>query len=439
MLLFVLLLFVSLWAQSPYIIRRITTSQGGYNIQPSMNGRGDRVAFVSDRDLTRNPSAGLNNAEIFLRDEALGLFIQVTSTAPNRPGDGRLNNSQPSISSDGARIAFTSSRNLATEAPRDADGNAEIFLAEVPQRIVTRIRQITVTTRGVNYQPSLSFDGRRIAFVSDNNHTGDNPDGNQEIFLARPDESPRFVQITNTRGGSNGQPSANFDGTRIAFVSDRNPVDSSPIACQQIFLTKLSPDATRVDEYVAITSPSASGSSLQPSINAAGNRIAFISNQNLTDENPDGNARLFLWDEDVGVTQLTQVTPKSQSMAGSTLEPSLSALGTRIAFVTDQDPLSGNPLGNKDLFVWSGEPGDPTFVQVTSTRGGGLFPNAKPSMNEEGKKLAFVSNRVFTVGAKSGLRAPGLQDSHEEIYVAERPSGAISKRTNKGRTVLIAK
>ena len=85
-----------------------------------------------------------------------------------------------SISGDGRFVVFESSGNLATENPRNADGNSEIFLWDFAQR---RIFQITDTkpvqknTFGnfdpanikvdiVNKRPVISQNGRWIAFAS---------------------------------------------------------------------------------------------------------------------------------------------------------------------------------------------------------------------------------------------------------------------------------
>ncbi|MER3631059.1 MAG: hypothetical protein C4325_01845 [Blastocatellia bacterium] len=85
-----------------------------------------------------------------------------------------------SISGDGRFVVFESSANIATENPRNADGNTEIFLFDLAQR---RIFQITDTKRVlknpangqvqsnilvdiINKRPVISNNGRWIAFAS---------------------------------------------------------------------------------------------------------------------------------------------------------------------------------------------------------------------------------------------------------------------------------
>src|SRR5690242_6520399 len=88
-------------------------------------------------------------------------------------------NSAPAISSDGTRMAFESSRDLTGE---NADGNNEIFLFDTTENKFT---QITHTDLGSNGSITLSIsgDGKRIAVSSDRDFTGENADGNAELFL----------------------------------------------------------------------------------------------------------------------------------------------------------------------------------------------------------------------------------------------------------------
>src|SRR4029079_17568395 len=98
---------------------------------------------------------------------------------------GQLSNSTSdsyagAMSGDGRFVVFESRGNLATENPRNADGNSEIFLFDYAQR---RIYQITdtksvlfnptlpalfsnVRVEITNVRPVISNDGRWIAFSS---------------------------------------------------------------------------------------------------------------------------------------------------------------------------------------------------------------------------------------------------------------------------------
>ena len=103
------------------------------------------------------------------------------------------NNFEPSINADGTRIAFYSNRDLTPGSPGNADGNYEIFLYTQGSGLT----QLTNTTGGFTGEPSINADGTRIAFISSSDLTGSNPDGNREIFLA----SGRRVDLTVSGSG----------------------------------------------------------------------------------------------------------------------------------------------------------------------------------------------------------------------------------------------
>ena len=75
--------------------------------------------------------------------------------------------------------------------------------------------------------PAISQDGSHIAFASTDNPLGTNDDGNSEIFLYR---SSDLIQVTDTSAEDNAQrlsqgnfqPSISDDGRFIAFSSNRN-------------------------------------------------------------------------------------------------------------------------------------------------------------------------------------------------------------------------
>lgn len=96
------------------------------------------------------------------------------------------------------------------------------------------IRRVTNTTEeGVNVNPSLSGDGRRIAFESTEDLARA---GGAESFRAiRADvsgDAPVFTQLGATRSPA---PGISQDGSRIAFASKDNPLGTNPDFNSEIF------------------------------------------------------------------------------------------------------------------------------------------------------------------------------------------------------------
>ena len=288
-------------------------------------------------------------------------------------------NSGPSISGDGTRIAFMSSNDLTNQ---NADGNLEIFLYEAAEGIIT---QVTVTTDGFeDFRLSLSGDGTRIGFESSRDLTGENADGNYEVFLYDA-AAGTIMQVTVTTEAANGLTSVSGDGTRIAFASTGNLTNQNADGNQEIFLYDAA--ASTIIQVTVTTGGLNSG----PSISGDGRRIAFVSNR-FAGGNPDGNFEIFLYDITTsGISQITDTT------GGSNVFPSTSGNGTRIAFVSSRDLTNQNTDGNNEIFLY--DAGAATITQVTDTTEG--F-NVEPAISGDGKRIAFASNRFANLGNADG-------------------------------------
>jgi Tol biopolymer transport system component len=197
--------------QTQSVLRRITnTTEEGININPSLSGDGRIVAFESTEDI-----AGAGGADHF---RAIRANVAVDPITLFEMGGTRA--VAAAISQDGARIAFASKDDPLGTNP---DGNSEIFLFDG-----ARLIQVTNTSPGDianrvpngNFQPSISDDGRFIAFSSNRDPAGQNDDGNLEIFIYDT-VATTFTQLTNssgTVGSSDAKISGN--GAQVAFARD---------------------------------------------------------------------------------------------------------------------------------------------------------------------------------------------------------------------------
>jgi Tol biopolymer transport system component len=312
-------------------------------------------------------------------------LTQLTTTGINPLLGSATSNINPSINALGTRIAFISTADLTGD---NSDGNEELFLVDTTTGTFTQLT--TTTTSGfTNINPSINALGTRIAFASRADLTGDNPDGNYEIFLADTTMGS-LTQLTHGGGFSSLSPSINALGTRIAFESFADLTGDNPDGSMELFLVD-----TLTNHFTQLTTTTGFDTrNLLPSINALGTRIAFLSNANLTGDNPDGNLELFLADTMTG--SLTQLTITTSADVG-TFYHSINALGTRIAFVSNADLTGGNPDGNQELFVVNTLTN--RFTQLTTT-GHDIFYT---SINALGTRIAFSSGADLTGGNPDGL------------------------------------
>ena len=279
-----------------------------------MNDDGTRIAFRSTADLTgQNPDG---NSENFLFDTTTGVLTQITRTQ----GAGTVG--QPAISSSGTRIVFDARENLTGMNP---DGNAEIFLFDTTTGTLT---QITRTVGGANTFPRIDGEGIRIAFESTADLTGGNPDLNGEAFVFDT-ANGTFTQVTHTVSGISVPRSINAAGTLIALTSSADPTAGNPAGNTELFLYDVTAGTfTKIARTVAGVATSAAA------IDDIGIRIAFVSDQDLTGQNPDGFSAIFLASCDrVNDLLSLQALPET--------------------FVTTADP-TGCPLGFAGKFSFVG-------------------------------------------------------------------------------------
>lgn len=182
-----------------------------------------------------------------------------------------------------------------------------------------------------------------------------------------------FDQVTHHTVGGVSSPTLDADGTRVAFtatgVLDANP---NPGNNGELWIYDVPSDT-----LARLTNESA-GSSLQPQINDAGDRIAFTSFSNLGGTNPEGNFEIYRWVESTGT--ITPVTVTAATVGHSV--PYQDAAGAQIAY-------GSNPDGNFEVFLHQ-VGGIGPDLQVTAADPPTLSGSA--SLDDAGDRLAYASD-----------------------------------------------
>ncbi|WP_439625355.1 Ig-like domain-containing protein, partial [Gemmata sp.] len=171
--------------QTGAVTRVSTTAAGaqgdGDSDQPSVSADGRYVAFAS-RASNLVPGDTNGAFDIFVKDTQTGAVTRVSTTAAGAQGDG--DSDQPSVSADGRYVAFASDApNL---VPGDTNGTYDVFVKDTQTGAVTRVSTTAgVQGDGASYTASVSADGRYVAFASDapNLVPGDT-NGGADVFFA---------------------------------------------------------------------------------------------------------------------------------------------------------------------------------------------------------------------------------------------------------------
>lgn len=363
-------------ASSACSIERL--ADGGF--APSISADGTRIAFASVAN--QRGLVGNRTTSLFLLNTRTGARTAITTITQTTPRPFRI---QLVLSADGNRVAFLSA---GTATGENTNGSLEIFLFDAPTNTLT---QITKSTAGFSFSPSINRDGTRVAFASSADLTGSNADGNNEIFLFDA-LSDTITQITNTQSigadriffGNEG-PSIDASGTRIAFVSDIDLTGANPDGNTELFLFDIITNTLTQITHLQSTETLAANI-FAPSLSDDGNRIVFEATATLPGQNLDGSFELFLFDALTGTfSQITDLTDGvfSDSFA-------IDNNGTRISFALDTSPGF-----HSEVFLFDVDDG--ILKQVTHSGNG---TSGEPSMSANGRRIAFsFVPEVILVGA----------------------------------------
>jgi uncharacterized repeat protein (TIGR01451 family) len=289
-------------------------------------------------------------------------------------------NSQAALSADGRVVVYVSDRN---PGGGNADGNPEVFRFQIGGGLT----QVTSTAVCTNSAPSVTDDGKRVAFASDCNTGGGNGDGNRELFMWTQGSS--LVQLTSTSGCNVARPDLDRDGSHVAFDSTCNITGDNPDASREVFLWTAS-------GHVQVTSALGACASTEPSVNGDGSRIMYSSDCNPTGGNADSNREVFLWQQGLGLTQV------STSAVCINSQPDLDEAGSRAVLRTDCNLTGANADGSEEVVAWLQGSG---FTGVTNGVG---CSSSSPRVSREGRRAALQSDCDLVGG--------NVDANHEAFY-----------------------
>ncbi|MBK5218219.1 MAG: PD40 domain-containing protein [Thermoleophilia bacterium] len=265
---------------------------------------------------------------------------------------------------------------------------------------------------GNSREPSISADGRYIAFASRaRNLSPAAKQGRLEVYVrdlvARKTEL--VSRVSGTEGaaadGNSAEPSISADGRYIAFRSLAENLSAEDVAGSDIFVRDLTTGTTElVSRATGVAGPAADEYSTAPSIPADGRHVAFESlANNLSAEDADAMADVFVRDLDLGVTELISRASGLAGTPGDNLstEPSISTDGRYVAF-TSRAPLSADdvdePSFPADVFLRDRAALTTILVSRKSGPAGKAseVESSEPAISADGRFVAFESDAKLT-------------------------------------------
>jgi Tol biopolymer transport system component len=371
----------------------------GESSSPSLSADGRYAAFASG---AANLAADdLDPAgDVFVRDLVAG----TTTLASRGPGGfaADAGSGAPAISGDGRVVVFQSvATNLSGE---DVDGVQDVFARDLmagTTTLVSRASSGGAGADGDSMNPAVSADGRFVAFESlaDNLAADDDKDA-LDVFVRDLATGATTLASRATGGaagdGSSFDPSISGDGRLVAFASAAGNLssDDDPSVLQNVYLRDLAAGTTALASRAG--GPGGAGgddNSFGPSISADGRVVAFTSDaSNLV---PGAAGGVYARDLAAARTLLVSRAggPDGAPAQAASDEPSTSADGRVVAFQSDEDGLSPDDVVLRDVFARDLAAGTTTLLSRAAGPGG---PGAdgdsfRPSVSGDGRFVAFES------------------------------------------------
>ena len=405
----------------PAVIRVSVTSSGrevaGHSRCPAISADGRFVAFESYAAYLA-PGGTTSRPNIFVHDRETGLTERASVSSCGEEADGDCRH--PSISADGRFVAFCSrATNL---VPGDTNGTWDVF---VHNRQTGETERASVDSSGheadsCSYSPSISADGRLVAFYS---HAGNlvPGDGNRtyDVFV-HDREIGRTERMSVSSSGDEGYhpsqtASISADGRLVAFGSGAaNLAPGGANRACDVFVRDREADVT---ERASVSPSDARANAFngEPSISADGRLVAFLSDApDLVPGDANGERDVFVCDRRTGSTEMVSVSSSGDQGDGRSSFASISGDGRFVAFHSNAAnlvPCDGN--GTYDVFVHDRETGRTARVSESSSGAEADGISGSPAISADGRSVAF--------GSAAANLVPGDTNGRCDVFVARNP------------------
>ena len=361
-------------AESFATLTRLTnTPEYVLNLNPTISDDGRTIVFESSADLAN--TGGTSSFRLLRAD--LSSFVEL----------GATRGVCPAMTADGRTIVFASNEDL---VGRNADRNSEIFLfdgVKLNQLTETKPASDALRLTDGNFQPSISSDGRTLAFSSQ---------GKIVIYDAL---DRKFTRLADD--GVN--PKISGDGTRVYYKRNKLTADNS--------------DLIQIDTRTLMSRVLAAGvvelSLVEGrAVSHDGMRMVYSAS------NGTNQTQVFMFDgRDDSIRQLTNLGSRATDVK---LQPTISGDGRRVAFATRRRVLNASD-GGVDLYVLDLPSGQ--MQQITNAPSSATA-EVISSLNFDGSVVAFSFPRIL-----SGAVSDDDLRNNNEIYLASIAPRAIGAAT----------
>jgi len=378
----------------------------GTSWHPAISADNRYIVFQSDAD-NLVPNDTNKTIDIFVHDRQTKRTRRVSVASDGSQSKPSWTN-QATISGNGRFVAFTSdASNLVAD---DKNSAPDVFVHDLRTKQTTRA---SVSSDGIEAiggdwkgHPSLSADGRYVAFLSLASNLVEGDTNNNEDVFVHDRKTKKTIRASVASDGSQGNGlcfklTLSANGRFIAFQSEStNLVKGDTNKQADVFVHDLvTKETTRVS--VASDGSQANNGAWQPAISADGRYVAFWSSaSNLVKGDDNFSDDVFVHDRKTGKTTLVSVATDGTKGNGTSNRPTISHDGRYVGFTSSASNLATNDdNGVDDVFVHDRVKGTTKLVSVSldGTSGTGPFSQINITgsrdaiLSPDGRYMAFRS------------------------------------------------
>lgn len=345
----------------------------------------------------------------------------VSTTGALSNGDSETS----SLSSDGRFVAFDSTANNLVAG--DINLNMDVFVRDLAQDVTTRVSLSSAGFQGNagSYEPSISADGRFVAFRSRATNLVPNDTNNQpDIFVRdRNTGTTTRVSVDSTGNQQNSycfSPTISADGRFVTFESEAsNLVPADTNNTRDIFVHDRN---TGITTRVSVDSAGnqSNGLSGHARISGNGRYVAFDSEATNLVAGDTSGMDIFVHDRATGATTRVSVGSSGNQANSASWDPAISTDGRYVAFMSFASNLAaGDTNDQPDIFVRDRNTGTNTRVSVDNVGVQGNGWSDEPKISGDGRYVTFASSASNLV--------PGDNNDSQDIFIRDRIAGVTRR------------
>lgn len=383
--------------------------------------------FVAFESAASNlvPGDSDNTYDIFVHNRETNQTTLVSVASDGSQANGR--STFPTISADGRFVAFQSlATNLVLD---DHNEQSDVFVHDMITGSTIRVSVASdgsegfSNTIGASGTPSISGDGRYVAFESYAMLVPGNTASDSVYVHDIQSRETRLISVASdgTSGSHSYTPSISEDGRYVAFLSIAPLVQGDTNGVGDIFIHDME---TRLTTRVSVasdgTQADAVGSAGWPSISGDGRYVSFASlATNLVPNDTNNGFDTFVHDTETGQTTRVSVASDGSQVLEGGFRHAIAANGRYVVFDSGSNNLTPGDTNSKgDIFVHDMATRQTDLVSVALNGAQGDDISLLPTISGDGRYVAFASlssnlvendtNAVFDVFVRD-LAPPTVQ------------------------------